>query len=618
MKEEKFTSERITRRKFLKKFGLVSASTGLLLAPFNVNTFGASRNGFSNFSKNNIPILIGDLDRNGPNTRRQGLLRERIDLTKKSGADSVFLVVDTRSIENSFNHLAALIKYTKNQGVGVVPRLVVDSSKFNKRIPGDPDLTSDSLPDYTDKTQFQSAKNILQEIIQNLEDFPNIIGYQIEWGHWGESWINAAFWNSDSARQSFRDFLLEVAPTLAYTDFDWWWQNEEIQGKFIFYSTHFPDKNPLSEKEKVLQFYWYQYWRNQKTKEITQEFRCTARSLTNKPIIGFSYPGTGTTGYTYTAEKCTDIAFSAKTANPSGPNKLFIRDGCFEGLQLAELDFDTPYLKWEDRQKVIKDSYSKGILPVIFYPHWSSKLSNERVLELVNHIKEVRSQFNNRGGGSTLVVVGNNDVGYSDYVIAPYLSTANWSSTDPPGFLEFLEEKEVEYDIIDASVYSSEIGKKYDNIAVFTPYDEYDDALLEEFYKTNSSVFIFFPSFIVGSPTVDKPFTTSSAIYGMQNELKFDTRSIRHMVWGSEPLKIKFYRDLSDLSDISGYKANHLLGYYTGDFDEVLSEVTINQKDYTFIGKIDDLYFIGADLHIQDKQNRKILFKAIGKLLFNG
>lgn len=169
---------------------------------------------FKPSSPRSIIMLIGDLDDKGPNPFLEDMLRRRIDVASTAGVDTIILVFRTSSVEKTFNHLDSLLNYAAVKGLGVIPRIVVESSKFTERIQSDPKLPDNNLPYFTNSSQLAFGLDLLQKVILHLEEFPNVIGYQVEWGHFGESWINAVFWNSISSNESFISFLSKVAPTL--------------------------------------------------------------------------------------------------------------------------------------------------------------------------------------------------------------------------------------------------------------------------------------------------------------------------------------------------------------------------------------------------------------------
>lgn len=568
-----------------------------------------------------IIMLIGDLDEKGPNPYIEAGLRRRIDIAARAGVDTIIMIFKTTSIEVTFDHLDKLIEYAAVKGIGVIPRIIVDSTGFTERVRGNPGQTDWDLPDYTNATQLAYGLEILRRVILHLEKFPNIVGYQVEWGHWGESWVNAAFWNSRSSNESFKSFLSKVAPgLLPVEDFAWWWNSSSpVHGDIIYYSPYLPSTDPRRDPAKVAVFYWYQEWRNRITLNITWSFRCLARELTTKPIIGFSYVVVPDVSYVYSADKCLDAAFSPFPPGiESRPNRFYIRDAYFTRLQLAELDFDTPYVSMEHIEDVIRDSYRKGIIPVIFYPLWSSKLRDLDIPKIVEYMRKYAAEYGYYRKGQILVVVGNLDVGYHGYSTAPAAAYMNWYSKEPPGFLRFLEEKGITYDLINARVYTPELGDRYKAVVVFAPRDTVDGELLYRLLRTRSPVYIMFPSFIVGTPSENRPYELSSAIFGLWNYIEVRGRLIGIQVTGSPPTySINFTGNLSSLGSINDYQANHLFAYFKGSFDEVLAVVTIGGEVFTTIGRIDNLYLVGLDIHITNERNRQIIFNALSILLAN-
>ncbi len=572
---------------------------------------------FKPLDSKSVIMLIGDLDDRGPNPSIEERLMRRIDVASETGVDTVMIVFRTSSVETTFTHLDKLINYAGKKGLGVIPRIVVESRKFTERIHGDPQFPDWDLPDFTNNTQLIVGLDLLRQVVSHLENFSNIVGYQVEWGHYGESWINAVFWNSESANRSFRNFLSRVAPKLLEFDFAWWVSRKVPEGDIIYYSRYLPPSDPRSRPENVALFYWYQEWRNQITLNITWSFRCLVKQLTTKPVIGFSYVGVLDVTYVYSADRCLDVAFSAFTPHPTfKPTMFYVRDGYFQGLQLAELDFDSPYIAMESVEEVIADAYSKGIVPVIFYPLWSQKLSDKDIPRLVNYMKRYVNEFGTKRKSQILMVTGGIDVGHLGYTGCPPTAVANWFSVDPPGFIRFLENNNISYDMMDARVYEPRFGDGYKAVVVFTPRDMIDGDLLDRLSRTNTAVFIMFPSFIIGTPSRERPYDVSAGLFGMWNELNLKGRKIRLHVTGSPPAyKINFEDELYHFGIIADYYANHIFSFFEAPFDQVLARVEIDNTYYPVIGRIANIYFIGLDLHVSNSKHQKMIFNAL-KTLF--
>jgi len=598
---------------------LVQTKTEVQSSTLTITTVQTAVKSFKPFGPRSLIMLIGDLHDRGPNPDVEAGLFRRIDLAANAGVDTIILVFRTTSVENTFDHLDRLIGYAAARGIGVIPRIVVDSTSFTERVHSNPEIPDWNLPDYTNASQLAYGLELLRRVILHLEGFSNVVAYQIEWGHYGESWINAAFWNSRSSNESFRSFLSKVAPNLLFLeDFAWWWNSSSpAYGDIIYYSPYLPTTDHRRDPAKVAVFYWYQEWRNRITLNITWSFRCLARELTAKPIIGFSYVVVPEVSYVYSADRCLDAAFSPFTPGSSNtPNKFYIKDAYFARLQLAELDFDTPYVSMEQAEEVISDAYRKGIVPVIFYPLWSSKLRDTDVFKLVEYLKRYSNDYGYDRIGRILVVAGNLDVGYYGYSTAPHPAFMNWYSIEPPGFLRFLEEKGIKYDMVNTRVYTPELGDKYEAVVVFAPKDTVDGELLSRFSRTSSTVYIFFPSFIVGTPTEHKPYELSSAIFGLWNNINVKGRSIGVKVTGSPPsYSINFIGRLSTLGSIEDYQGNHIFAYFKGPFDEVLAIVKDGGETFTIIGRIENIYLVGLDIHIDSEKHKSIISSTLSMLL---
>lgn len=572
---------------------------------------------FKLLGPDSIIMLVGELDYKGPNPEVELALRRRIDVAAYSGVDTVVIVFRTTSVEQTYDHLDQLIQYAMSKSLSVIPRIIVDSKQFSERLIGDPNLPDHDLPDYTNSTQLRMGIEILRGVLLHLERFPNIVGYQVEWGHYGESWINSVFWNSYSANQSFKHYILRVAPQLSSIDFAWWWHNKLVNGDIVYYSNYLPTSDPRSDPMKVALFYWYQEWRNHVTLNITWSFRCLAKTLTGKPIIGFSYVGAVSPSYVYSADRCIDVAYSPFTPHPYGrPTRFYQRDAFFDGIQLAELDFDSPYVEMEYVDEVIQDAYEKGIVPVIFYPEWSKSLRDSDILKLVQLMKKYSSLYFKLNRKPILIVVGSYDIGYFDYSGSTPIAFSNWHSVQPPGFIKLLEDSHIKFDMIDARVYRPEIGERYKNVIVFVPRDSVEEPFIRKLEETNTKVFIVFPSFIVSSPSVVRPYETNSALVGMWNKVTIRGRNIEIQATGSPPsYVISFEGALSSIESLKNYMANHLMTYYSGEFDEILAEIRLNGSKFPAIARVQNIYLVGLDVHVPDEKVRQTVFEALKVLL---
>jgi hypothetical protein len=168
-------------------------------------------------------MLIGDLPPPGPGGWLQ-TLKDRIGVAAANGVDTVLLVCDTRHLEDGYEALDALLRLACERAVGVMPRLIVDSSSFTERVPVTMPF-AEALPAYANAVQLAGALDRLGEVVTHLETFPNVVGYQVEWGHYGESWVNAPYWDSPSSvlvvlgNQAIGVASLADIGVLAYADF---------------------------------------------------------------------------------------------------------------------------------------------------------------------------------------------------------------------------------------------------------------------------------------------------------------------------------------------------------------------------------------------------------------
>jgi len=126
---------------------------------------------FKQLGPDSMIMLIGDLDENGPNPHVEASLRRRIDLAAKVGIDTVIICFRTSSVEATFDHLDQLINYAGTRGIGVIPRIIVDSKSFAERIRGNPKITDWNLPDFTNASQLAYGLELLQRTVSHLEGF---------------------------------------------------------------------------------------------------------------------------------------------------------------------------------------------------------------------------------------------------------------------------------------------------------------------------------------------------------------------------------------------------------------------------------------------------------------
>ena len=567
---------------------------------------------FKQFNWDSIIMLIGDLDESGPNPIIKQKLLQRIDVANTSGVDTILLVFRTSSIEDTFSELDEIINYAAEKDLSFIPRIVVNSKKFSEFIYTEDDV----IPDYTNLTQLRMGIEILKNVITHLEKFPNVVAYQIEWGHYGESWVNSPFWNTCSSNSTFVQFIKTLSPAfqnITEKNFAKW-----VVGDIMYYSPYLPESDPRRSKLNVSLFYWYQRWRNEVTLNITWTFRSVARQLTSKPIIGFSYTGTWEVSYVYSANKYLDAAFCDATCNAySSANTNFIKDAYFEGIHLGELDFDTPYFLLSEAEQVIKGMYKKGIVPVIFYPLWSTKLKDSDIPVLVSYMRKYQHLYLDQARGTVLLIFGRLDVGIADWKQSGSLAcvSAPAVSKDPPGLIALLEKYRVKYDIIDPEVYDPSIGNLYKVILVHTPWDYVDQSLLKKLEQTKSSVIIMHPSFIVGFPVEEEPTNVTSAIFGMWNMLSIYNQNVSLQVTG-DARNVMFLGPFSDMETLQDYRGNHLFTYYRGIFRNIYAQIISDQTLWEpVVVKVMNITLFGFDLHILNETHRSILEEFVTKLL---
>ncbi len=581
---------------------------------------------FKPVAEDSVIMLIGDLRDEGPPTPWLPTLESRIHVAGESGVDTVILVFRTSSVEESYVELDALLDLAAESGIGVVPKLGVTSQTFTKWIETT-EAGSDPLPDYTDPAQLEHGIALLKRVIQHLEAFPNVLAYQIEWGHWGESWINAPFWNSPSSRRAFLEFLHGLSH-----EFDRFSESniaDWIDGDIMFHSTFLPDGDVRRDPINVAEFYWYQQWRDETTRQISWAFRGAASQVTDRPIAGFSYV-INAMCYPYTAHRHLDIAFSDWTASvPESINKCcidFLRDAYFPGLHLADYDFMS-YLSMHRAEEAIAAMYSRGIVPSIFYPTWFDDNEglelpvDDDIPNLVAYINKHKTKMSSVEHGDVLVVYGRDDIGVVNPQRTMSLPAASWplTSVDPPGLLQTMFDAGLTIDIVDADVYSPSLGNEYDVVVVSVPSDSIDGEFQGRLSETQSRVIVAHPSFLVGIPTRASPTTVTSAILGMWNPLVLNGRNLRMQVRGNDPgATIEFQGKLSALGRMIDYQANHLFSYYEGDFDEVYAAARMNGYTAPVIARIGGIILFGLDMHIFDDAHRALCQEAFLQLVDDG
>jgi hypothetical protein len=569
---------------------------------------------FKPLSEDSVLMLIGELWEEGPPTPWLSALEQRIDLAVQSGVDTVEIVFRTSAVEYTFQELDQLLNRAAQKGIGVIPRIVVNSQTFSELIRTESDL----LPDYTNAAQFQYAVELLERVIRHLEAFPNIVAYQVEWGHYGESWINAPFWDSPSSKNTFLTFLKSLSPEFYRFDVNNIanWANGDV----MYYCPFLPEGDPRRDHLNVAEFCWYQQWRNRTTREITWELREAVKGMTQKPIVGFSYVVAGP-GYEYTAHSYLDATFSDWVPHPLSAHKDFIRDAYFAGLHLGELDFDTPYFAKENVEQAIANMYGRGIVPVIFYPHWSEKLFDGDIPELVQYINKYKGRISEVDRAQVLIVFGRSDIGIINTNSVEVLPEGGLPLTwdDPPGLLAAMLSKGVSVDAINPEVYTPSLGDRYKVVLVVVPRDSIDHEFQDRLSQTSTNIFVAHPSFLFGTPTTSSPLTTTSGYCGNWNPVILQRRSIGIQVWGIAPgvqnPRVEFRGPLSQLGTITNYTPNHVFSYYQGDFDEIYATAHFLNASFPTIVRIGNIVLFGLDTHVTDEVQRQISQSAFLKIL---
>jgi hypothetical protein len=574
---------------------------------------------FKPLSEDSVVMLIGDLSDNGPKTPWLSTLKSRIDVAAKSGVDTIVLDARTSSIENSYEELDLLLNQAANKGISVIPRITVNSSTFSELIRTTAGPQPDLLPAYTNAAQLQYATELLQKIIRHIDSFPNVVGYQIEWGHWGESWINAPFWDSPSSKEAFLKYIHGLSP-----QFERFNENNLaswMSGEAMFYGPCLPAGDVRRDPLNVAEFNWYQEWRNNISREIVWHFRSAAQAITKKPIIGFSYvvAGNGVIGYTYNADKYLDMAYSDWPPEPLYYQMVFIRDAYFTGLHLGEFDFDTPYFAKERAEQGVKDMYARGIIPVIFYPQHSTELSDRDIPKLVEYINKYKGDKGMVNQAQVLVVFGHNDVGWTNLDDTTPLAAeggAPLTAPNPPGLLAAMLSKGITVDAMNPDVYTASIGDRYKVVLVVVPRDTIEHQFQELLNQTSTNVIIAQPSFLFGTPTQSSPTTVTSAYCGMWNPLVIKGRTVKIQVYGGTPNpQIEFQGPYTSFGTINNYTPHHLFSYYDGNFDEVYAIAHFPNASYPTIGRIDNIVLFGLDTHLEDDDQREISQSAFLNML---
>lgn len=569
-----------------------------------------------------VLMLIGDLPPPGDTSGWLRTLGDRIALAASSGVDTVVLVCDTRNIEGSYTPLDALIEQAGQAGLGVMPRIIVDSASFTERIRVTQPFV-ETLPAYANAGQLERAIEILKDTIVHLEASANVVAYQVEWGHFGESWINAPIWDSPSSVAAFLSTLHQRSPDFASfsqsTYANW------AFGQVMYHGACVAAGDVRADARAVAEFYWYQEWRNSTTREITWRLRQAAGEITRRPIVGFSYVvggPDGVIGHAYSAGRALDAAFSDWTPTPGTAHQDFIRDAAFGGLHLVELDFDTPYYTLDRANEAIANLFGRDIVPVIFYPHWSSALHDADIPGLVRSIK--KHQHAGRASAEVLVVLGDGDIGIIGPTDVGLVSEGGSAVTadTPPGLLAFMLQSGVALEVAAANAYTAELGGHYKVVVVGVPRDTLDHSLQGAFSATKATVIVAHPSFLVGTPTTAAPTTTSSAFCANWNPLLLAGRPLAVRVWGQElfpttaPPRITFLGPLADLPNIPAYVPNRrVFSFYQGAFDQVYATADFAGTVHPAIARAGNVILFGLAINLFDAAQRQACQQAFARLL---
>ncbi len=575
------------------------------------------RPAFEPIARDSVLMLIGDLPPPGPGGWLQ-TLKDRIGVAAANGVDTVLLVCDLRHLESGYDALDALLRLAHDRAVGVMPRLIVDSWSFTERVPVTMPFT-EQLPAYADQAQLAGALDRLGEVVTHLETFPNVVGYQVEWGHYGESWVNAPYWDSPSSTAAYLDFLHALSPSFAGVGAahaaSW------VPGGVMAPGDCWPAGDPRRDPVAVAAFHWYQRWRYETTRSITWALRERAQALTARPIAGFSYViggPDGVIGHAYTAARHLDIAFSDWTPTPGTAHDEFIRDAGFPGLHLAELDFDTPYYELSRAGEAIAGLAARGIVPVIFYPHWGSALSDADIPGLVAEIRS-HPPLAAPPPADVLIVLGNQAIGAASLTDTTVLADAGGAATwdDPPGIVALLLGLGITVDAAAPDAYTAALGDRYRAVVVVSPLADGDAPLQQELAATSAPVLLAHPSFVVAAPTAAAPTTTTGAWCGQWSPAPLVGQPLGVRVWGVEAgggtaPAIRFAGALAHLGTIPAYQPNRrVFSLYQAEFDEVLAHADFAAASFPVIGRIGSAWAFGLVINAGDPAQRALCQQAL-------
>jgi hypothetical protein len=572
---------------------------------------------FKPIASDSVVMLIGDMPWPGPGGWLT-TLKDRIQLAAACGVDTVVLVCDTRTVEGSFEALDALLRLAERHGLGVMPRLIVDSAAFTERVPVTWPFV-EQLPAYANTAQLAGAVSLLETVIRHLEGFPNVVAYQVEWGHYGESWINAPFWDSPSSTAAFLAFLKPLHPAFqrfSPADVAAW-----PLGQVMLTGSCLPPSDPRADPATVAEFHWYQHWRDATTRTITWTLRAAARSLTRRPIAGFSYAvggPDGVIGHVYSAGEYLDLAFSDWTPMPGTAHEDFIRDAGFSGLHLAEFDFDTPYFTRDRAAQAAAAMAARGILPVIFYPHWSTALTDADIPALAALIR-AHPPLSSPPPADVLLVLGHQQVG----ILGPFEigllpeGGAAVTANEPPGVVALLLGNGTSLDVASPDAYTPTLGDRYRLVVVCSPTEDHDGAFAAKVAATSSPVLVAHPSFLLGTPTRERPVVVTSAYCETFNPVALGSHTVGVQVWGqntsSEPApRIRFQGALAALGTLEGYTPNRtVFSFYDGPFDEVLAVAEFAQASHPTVARMGHVTFFGLITNLRDPLQRAVCQQAL-------
>jgi hypothetical protein len=569
-------------------------------------------------------MLIGGLEDFGsPEASAPALLR-RMEMAASAGIEVVEITSHTSLLEDGTAIFDSLVLHAKERGLGVIPRLTVDSKRFSETVfVTTPAVDHYPIPDYTNATQLEHAVGLVKRLTSHFDQFENVVAYQVDWGFWGEDWIPWPLWKTHSGNMTFLSFLHSLSPEFRRFEESNFarWPTRGAQQGMMFHSSIFTNDDPRADALNVAAFHWYQKWREDMTINITQTLRAAAKSATARPILGFSYTHTSMNvmAYAYTGDGFLDGAYS--DANPGvkagltvTPNDYIIHDAYFSGIHLLELDFDTPYFLLPNAEGAIASLYAKGTVPVIFYPLWSKGLADSDVTKLVSLIQKYRD-YASEPRGQVLLVVGNVDVGIWDYYDpTAFAHLSSLMNRDPPGIIRTLELNGISFDIVDARVYSASLGQKYAAVVVHTPRDSLDGQLFGKLSETKSPVFVMHSSFMFSSPSLTEPTKTASAYFENSNPVGEGNSKIRVRIWGyPQGVDVAFRGALEALLKLVDYRPSWLSSTYSGQFDEVLATAPVEAG--TVIARKGNIYFFGLDFSTQNSEHNRLIQEAFLHLL---